>query len=366
MPSIVFFAELPDGASPREQARAMGRLYEEAGVSRIISRRDLVAIKLHVGEKGNKTYVKPELISELVKRVKASRAFPFLTDTCTLYRGQRENAIKHILLAHGHGFSIEKVGAPFIVADGLVGTTEMEVEIPGRMYQRVGVAREILNADALIAVSHPTGHPGTGMAACLKNLGMGLASRAGKMRQHSAIRPEVQEARCQNCGKCRRWCPHQAIVEKNGKSFILPERCIGCGECIALCRFDAVSFDFGIECAELQRRMVEHALGVLRGKEGKCFFFNVLVDMTKDCDCLGEAQRKIVPDMGILASQDPVALDKATLDLVKDRRGFNLGELSYPELNPMVQILYAQELGMGSTEYILERIEVEAKMPAST
>lgn len=358
MRPVVYFVPLEDGASPRHQANAIGRLYEVAEVSSKISRRDLVAIKLHVGEKGNKTYVKPELIAELVKKVKASRAFPFLTDTCTLYKGQRENAVKHILLAHGHGFSIERVGAPFVVADGLVGTTELEVPISGKVYKSVGIAREILNADALIAVSHPTGHPGTGMGACLKNLGMGLASRAGKMRQHSATRPQVREERCQNCGKCRRWCPVQAIVERNGRSFILGQECIGCGECIAVCRFEAVTFDFGVESGELQRRMVEHALGALQGKRGKCFFFNVLVDMTKDCDCFGEAQEKIVPDIGILGSDDPVALDMAALDLVKARSGLNLGELSYPQLDPMVQILYAQELGMGSADYILKEVQI--------
>lgn len=360
MEARVYFVELEDGASPRRQARAVGRLYEAAGVSRCISRRDLVAIKVHVGEKGNTTHVRPEVVAELVRKVKASRAFPFLTETSTLYRGRRENAVKHILLAHGHGFSIEKVGAPFIMADGLVGTTEAEVAIPGGISARVRVAREVLSADAILVVSHATGHPGTAMGACIKNLGMGLASRAGKMRQHSAVTPEVIRERCQNCGKCRRWCPAQAIEKQDGVSFILSEKCIGCGQCVALCRFDAVKYDFGRDSAELQRRMAEHALGALNGKKGKCFFFNVLVDMTKDCDCFNVAQKKILPDIGILGSQDPVALDKATLDVVRERAGADLGGLSYPELDPMVQILHAERLGMGTSKYVLEPIEIGA------
>lgn len=359
MEAKVYFVELQDGASPRVQARAIRRLYEAAGVSRFLSRRDLVAIKVHVGEKGNTTHVKPELVAELVKKVKASSALPFITETSTLYRGQRENAVKHILLAHGHGFSIERVGAPFILADGLVGTTEAEVRIQAEAgWIQVRVAREILSADALLVVSHPTGHPGTGMGGAIKNLGMGLASRAGKMRQHSAVRPEVLPERCSNCGKCRKWCPAQAVEERGGSSFIVSEKCLGCGQCIAVCRFDAIRYDFGVESSELQRRMVEHALGALQGKAGKSFFFNVLVEMTKDCDCFNVPQEKLVPDMGILGSQDPVALDKATLDMVSERAGADLGALSYPELDPMVQIEHAETLGMGTRNYFLEKVEM--------
>jgi uncharacterized Fe-S center protein len=355
MGSRVYFRELQDNSSAREQARAVGSLYQAAGVSNCISRRDLVAIKVHVGEKGNTTHVRPELLAELVRRVKRARAFPFLTETATLYRGQRDNGVKHILLAHGHGFSIERVGAPFILADGLVGNTEAEVRLPDG--ESVRVAKEILAADALLVVSHATGHPGTGMGACIKNLGMGLASRAGKMRQHSAVMPEIIPERCQNCGKCRRWCPAGAILEREGVSHILSQKCIGCGECLAVCRFDAVRYDFGRDSAELQRRMARHAMGVVLGKQGKCFFFNVLVDMTKDCDCFNVAQSKLLGDIGILASHDPVALDKATLDLVRERAGADLGAMSYPQLDPMVQILEAERLGMGSSSYTLERVE---------
>jgi uncharacterized Fe-S center protein len=356
MESRVFFVGVDDGASSKEQARAMGALFEAAEVASRIARRDLVAIKIHVGEQGNTTHMRPELVRELVQRVKGSRAFPFLTETSTLYKGQRENGIKHILLAHGHGFSIERVGAPFIMADGLVGNTEAQVEIQGELHRTVRVAREVLSADALLVVSHPTGHPGTGMGACLKNLGMGLASRMGKMRQHSAVMPEVISERCQLCKKCQRWCPQGAIEERGGVSIILEEKCIGCGECLAVCRFDAVRYDFGTESAELQRSMVEHAWGAVKDKAGKCFYFNVLVDMTKDCDCFGTKQKKILPDLGILGSEDPVALDAATLEITREKAGKDLGDLSYPHLDPMVQILHAEKLGMGSARFALEKV----------
>lgn len=356
MGSKVYYVEVQDGLSAKEQAKAIGRLYDAAGVSSRISRRDLVAIKVHVGEKGNVTHVKPELVKELVKKVKASRAFPFITETCTLYMGQRENAVKHALLAHGHGFSIQRTGAPFIMADGLVGTSEVEVEIPGELSQTVKVAKEAVTADALLVVSHATGHMGTGFGACIKNVGMGLASRMGKMRQHSSIKPQVIADRCQLCKKCQRWCPQRAIEEREGVSFIIMERCIGCGECLAVCRFDAIRYDFRKESATLQKSMAEHALGVIKDKRNKCFFFNVLLDMTKDCDCLHTPQEKIMPDIGILGSDDPVAVDMATLDITKERAGSDISRLSYPALDPMVQILHAERLGLGSSRYTLERI----------
>ncbi len=357
MSSWVYLVEVRDGATPKEQAKAVGRLYEAADVASRISQRELVAIKVHVGEKGNRTHVRPQVVAELVRRVKGSRAFPFLTETSTLYRGQRGNAIQHILLAHGHGFSIERVGAPFVMADGLVGNTEMEVEIPGELHSRVQIAREILAADALLVVSHATGHIGTGFGACIKNLGMGLASRAGKMRQHSSIMPQVDPQKCQLCGKCRKWCPKGAIEEREESSYILQEACIGCGQCLAVCRFDAIRYNWGKESAQLQRSMAEYAMGALVHKEGKCFFFNVLVDMTKECDCMPTAQKKILPDIGILGSTDPVAVDMATLDLTREVGGKDLAALSHPHLDPMVQLRHAERIGMGSTSYRLKRID---------
>jgi uncharacterized Fe-S center protein len=335
----------------------MGRLCQAAGVSSLVSRKDLVAIKVHVGEKGNRTHVKPDLVRELVRRLKSAKALPFLTETSTLYRGQRDNAVNHILLAHGHGFSIEKVGAPFIPADGLVGTSETEVEIGGELHERVKVAREVQAADALMVVSHATGHLGTGLAACLKNLGMGLTSRMGKMRQHSSVMPEVIAERCRLCKKCEKWCPRDAIEEREGASYIVREQCIGCGECLAVCRFDAVRYDWGTESGELQQSIAEHAFGVIKEKTGKSFFFNVLIDMTRDCDCGHGDPRRVMPDVGILGSEDPVAVDMATLDVTRDRTGTDLARLSHPHIDPMVQLLHAQKLGMGTTRYALEPVD---------
>ena len=357
MTAKVFFLRLPDNAPVKEQALAIGKLYDAAGAAAVVARKDFVAIKLHVGEKNNDTHVKPEIIRELVDKVRIAGGEPFLTETSTLYKGERENAVKHLMQAQRHGFGIDRIGAPFIMADGLTGNTEYEVTINGQLHEKVKVAREVMAADALIVVSHPTGHMEAGLGACIKNMGMGLASRMGKMRQHSSILPSVNSSRCKYCQKCGRWCPQDAIIEKNGKAFIVADKCIGCGECIAVCRYDAVKFDWGAESGVMQRSMAEHAYGVTKEKAGKCFFFNVLVGMTKDCDCFNVAQPKLIPDLGLLASNDPIAIDKATLDLTAKVHGKTLVQLSYKHHDGLTQLEHGAKIGMGSLDY--ELIEVK-------
>ncbi|MDD4600660.1 Electron transport complex subunit RsxB [bioreactor metagenome] len=353
MSSKVYFIPLADGQTEADQANAMGKLFELSDAASVVAENDFVAIKLHVGEHMNTTHIKPELIREIVERIKLKGALPFLTETSTLYKGERENAVKHLLHAHRHGFGIDNVGAPFIMADGLSGTSEYEVAINGKLHKSVKVAREIMTADAMIVVSHPTGHVAAGLGACIKNLGMGLASRMGKMRQHSNMSPEVLNDSCKFCQKCIKWCPENAIVEKDGRAFIMTEKCIGCGECLAVCRFDAVKYDWGAESGFMQRSMAEHAYGVAKEKDGKCIFINVLVDMTKDCDCFNVKQEKMIPDIGILASTDPVAVDKATMDLTAKAHGKNLAEMAYKHHDAMIQIHHAAEIGMGSIDYEL-------------
>lgn len=355
----VYLVPVSDGASLAEQCAAMAKAYEAIGADQAIARRDFVAIKIHVGEKKNTTHIKPEVIKVLVDKVHARRGQAFLTETSTLYKGERENAVKHILHAHRHGFSIENTGAPFIMSDGLAGNTEYEIAIDGELHQSVKVAREIVAADAMLVVSHPTGHPAAGLGACIKNLGMGLASRMGKMRQHSSMLPEVNTKACQYCQKCIKWCPEDAIIEQKGKAYIVSEKCIGCGECLAVCRFDAVKYDWNAESGFMQRSMAEHAYGIVKDKQsqGKVIYFNVMVDMTKDCDCFSVPQEKCIPDMGILVSADPVAIDKATLDLTREAHGQSLAELSYAHHDALIQIAHGAKIGMGTMDYELIVVE---------
>ena len=357
MKPTVYLATVADGAPVADQAMALSTVLAATRFSKRLRQLDMLAIKVHVGEKNNATHVKPELAAEVVKIAEVAGAQPFITDTATLYKGERENAIKHTIHAYRHGFHYRRTGAPFIAVDGLSGTDEAEVTIGGELHDSVKVAGQILLADAMVVISHATGHMGSGIGAAIKNVGMGLSSRSGKMRQHSSITPEVEPDTCENCGKCRKWCPTDTISEQEGVSYIAQENCIGCGECIAVCRYGAVKYDYEIESAILQRSMAEHAAGVVRHFGSKAVYLNVMVDMTRDCDCLNEKQKKAVPDIGVLGSTDIVAVDQATLDLTTRAHGANLAEKFHPALDPAIQIAHAEKMGLGSRHYRLEEID---------
>jgi uncharacterized Fe-S center protein len=352
----VHFIPVGPASEAAERAAALTRLLAGVRECAVFAPAERVAVKTHVGEHKNVTHVKPELIKLVVDWVKTSGARPFLTETATLYKGERSDAISHLEHAFRHGFTYERTGAPFIMSDGLLGNTEIEVPIPGRLEKTVLIAREAVLADGLVAISHPTGHLGMGLGACIKNLGMGLASRIGKMRQHSSMNPRVIPAVCTLCGSCLKWCPEDAIIERDGKAFIIIEKCTGCGECLAVCNFDAVEYDWGAESAELQKSAAEHAYGAVIGKPGKCVYLNALIDMTGDCDCMALTQKKIIPDIGFLLSLDPVAIDQATLDLTARANQKDLGRKSFPRLDPTVQISHAEAIGMGTREYELVKL----------
>ncbi|MDP3057981.1 MAG: DUF362 domain-containing protein, partial [bacterium] len=296
----VYLIRVEDGCTLEEQALALNRLYVHCQVDSLIDAKDFVAIKLSVGEENNDTHLKGALAKVLVDHVYRKKAYPFLAETSTLYKGERMNAVKHSMHAHKHGFGIEEIGAPFIMVDGLLGNSEIDVKIDGELFKSVKIAREAVLSDVIITLSHPTGHMVTGLGSCLKNLGMGLASRMGKMRQHSALKPEVIRSKCTACLKCIEWCPEDVITEDAGKARIDAQKCIGCGECLAVCRFDAIKYDWNADPSYLQKAMAEYAYGSLHNKLKKSFHFSVLVDMTKDCDCMSRKQHKIIPDLGIL------------------------------------------------------------------
>jgi uncharacterized Fe-S center protein len=350
----VYFVELPPESSLEQRLAATQRILEACGLPSVVAPRDRTAVKIHVGEKHNTTHVAPAIVRAVVEAVKRAGGSPFLTETSTLYKGERSNAVDHLRQAFAHGFGFEAIGAPFIMADGLTGNSEVEVAIKGELFDRVAVAREVLLADSLLAVTHATGHLGNGLGAAIKNLGMGLASRMGKLRQHSSLKPTVDPRACTFCAKCLKWCPAEAIVERGGKAFIVSEVCIGCGECLAVCRFDAVRHDWGPDIELLQRREAEHALGVIQDKRDKLLVLSYLTDMTKDCDCMARAQERLQPDLGVLACRDPVAVDQAALDLTRERFGSSLAEAGWPAIDATVQLAHGERIGLGSRTYRLE------------
>lgn len=334
------------------------KLFKAGGFSRYFKENDFTAVKVHVGEGINNTHLTAPCIKGLVDELKTLKTKPFITDTSTLYTGRRHNAIDHTVLAAERGYDTAGLGIPFIATDGLFGTSETAVEINGELNKEVFIAYDIVRCQSLLSIAHFTGHIATCEAATLKTLGMGCASRKGKMRQHAALKPSVTD-KCTRCGECFKHCPANAITIDKVKAHIDADKCIGCAECVAVCRFDAVQYDWDAENEMLQKNVAEHAKGALKGKEGRAAFFNYIISVTQDCDCFDEADmRKIVDDIGILASSDPLAVDKASLDLVEERGGKNLAALiGNSKLDPRYQIEHAEKIGMGSTKY--ELIEVD-------
>lgn len=353
--ALVHFVRVTPGEPPGSVEDKVGRLFDAAGLGELIEAGDLVAVKVHIGEKGNRTHVPARYVRPVVERVRERGGKPFLTDTNTLYRGMRSDAVDHMTLAEEHGFSLREAGAPFVVADGLLGHEEMEVEIEGEFYERVSVAGVLADVQAIMAISHLTGHPLTGFGGTLKNLGMGFSSRKGKLAQHSKMPPRVDPEKCEGCGTCLRWCPVGAI-EMRGKVASIDEgRCISCGECLAVCRFGAVTFNWDQGSEVLQKRMVEHAFGAVKGRKAGYVLF--LTSVTKGCDCFNDPGEPLFPDVGILASKDPVALDQAGLDLVEQETGKPLSQWAYPQVDPNVQLEHAERMGMGSRKYELREVK---------
>ena len=349
----VYFYPISPKSNLTERITAMGTIVQQDIFEKTIDKKDRIGIKTHVGEVHNTTHISPDIIKVIVQQTKKLNALPFITETSTLYAGPRSNAVQHILHAYEHGFSIEKVGAPFIMADGLMGNSELSVSIPGKLYSTVNIARDAVLCDSMIVVSHPTGHIVAGIGAAIKNLGMGLSSRKGKLQQHSSVKPSIVSSKCTFCKHCIKACPVQAITKKDKKAYIDEEKCIGCGECIAECNFNAVHFNYGVQSVELQKRMAEYALGSVISKPDKFLFINALIDMTSQCDCMAIKQYPLIPDVGILLSNDPVAIDQATLDLTKEMNGEDLGTMSQKHLNPEIQLEHAEDIGLGTRKYDL-------------
>ncbi|MCU0917213.1 MAG: DUF362 domain-containing protein [Planctomycetes bacterium] len=358
MAAKVYFTEASIDEGEQVLSEKARRLFLAGKFGKCFQKGDFTAVKVHVGEEGNTTYIKAPCLKGLVEELQKLKTKPFITDTSTLYTGRRHNAIDHTILATDRGFGVLGLGIPFLAPDGLFGTAETPVRIDGELEKEVSIAADIVRCQSILSVAHFTGHCATCAGATLKTLGMGCASRKGKMRQHSALKPKIKKGKCARCGVCESHCPTGAITRDKLQAHIDQDKCIGCAECVAMCRFDAVEYDWKQESEILQKSVAEHALGVLRGKEGRAVFFNFLVSMTRDCDCFDQAHMPtMVPDIGIVASTDPVAVDRAAIEMVETRGGQKLATLiGNARLDWRFQIEHAVRIGLGRAEY--ECIEV--------
>jgi len=352
MAAKVYFIQADDNEKDESLCGRLEKLVRGENLLGFLADRDFTAVKTHFGESSDLGYIRPVFAGMLGGVIKEAGGLPYLTETSTLYKGNRDNAVKHIAHAHAQGFDFTATGMPIIMADGLFGDEECNVSISGKIYRSVHIAALFAKCNALVVLSHFTGHMGAGFGATLKNLGLGCASRKGKMAQHSTAKPKIHKKACTGCGVCADWCPEAAISLVDEKAVIDRGKCIGCGQCLAMCRFDAVKYNWGATYEDLQKKIVEHAMGVYALHRDKSLYVNIATRVSKDCDCMPGSFEKIVPDVGIFVSRDPVAVDAACLDRVEASAGKALEQLAY-DVPTRLQLDYARELGFGNPDYEL-------------
>lgn len=355
--SKVFFADYYSTQKNDNLSVRIKRLCDKAGFSTLINQNELVAVKLHFGEKGNITYLHPVNIRQIIDKIKEYGGKPFLTDTNTLYSGSRTNTVDHIQSAIENGFSYSVVGAPIVIADGMYSKNSVDVEVDLNHYKEVKIGGEIYHSDAMIVVSHFKGHGMAGFGGVIKNLAMGCATAPGKQMQHSDVLPTVNENECIGCRKCYANCRVKAIEMVNKAAYINHDICYGCGECVTVCPTRAIDVQWESDSEIFAEKMAEYAFGAIKNKKGKVGFITFVSNITPICDCVGFSSRPIVHDLGILSSTDPVALEQACMDLVKMEFG---GKNPFDEIHPHIRsehiIEYAEKIEMGSRDYELIRI----------
>ncbi len=352
MKSKVYFVPVSRDEDNDSLARKTERIFLRLGLEEKIEKNSFVGIKMHFGEKGNTGYIKPSWLIRLIDRLKKNKAKIFLTDTNTLYIGSRSNSVDHLRLASDHGFSLDELGIPVIIADGLIGRDSDEVEIGLDRVKSAKIGSAFLNTDLLLCLSHFTGHVLTGFGAAIKNLGMGCASRAGKLEQHSDVHPWVNPKICTNCSICLDYCPADAIEQGDGSAHIIEEKCIGCGECLVVCTVGAVKMRWDGDELRVQEKMAEYASAVFRSINKGAGFISYLIQVTKDCDCMSKDGKAIAGDLGLLGSLDPVAIDKASADLLIDKSGKDFLRAAH-NVDWSVQLKHGQKIGLGSMDYEL-------------
>lgn len=368
--SRVHLLRLKDGLD--DLPAGLEDLLEASGVGDIVSPNEVVAVKLHFGESRETGHVRPRFIRRIVAWLAKRGVRPFVTDTNTLYRGSRSDTVAHLMTAAEHGFTLAAIGAPIVIADGLRGTNEIRLPVGGSFVEEAPFASDLVKADSILSVAHFKGHELSGFGGAIKNLGMGGASRAGKLEQHSTTKPYVRP-NCVACGACALWCPADAISISKAAA-IDTGKCIGCGECIAVCPEGAVGIRWNESTDTFQRKMVEYLAAIARVKRGRIGYVNFLTDVHPVCDCYGTAKVAIVPDIGVAASMDPVAIDQASYDLVNEAPVAKGGELSaayrrggdkfrdlHPEVDPTTQLRHGEVMGLGTRNYELVEISDSAR-----
>lgn len=370
--SKVYFADFRTEAFGEGLPSKLKRLAKAAGIGTIDMDEKFVAIKMHFGEMGNISYLRPNYAKAVADLIKELGGKPFLTDCNTMYPGFRKNAIEHLYCAWENGFTPLSAGCPIIIGDGLKGTDDVAVPVAGGVHTKEArIGRAIMDADIFISLTHFKGHEMTGFGGALKNIGMGSGSRAGKKDQHSNGKPIINEENCRGCKKCMRECANNGLVfdEATKKMHVNQNNCVGCGRCLGACNFDAIEFSNNQALEILNAKMAEYTKAVVDGRPN--FHMSLIVDVSPYCDCHPENDAPILPDIGMFASFDPVALDQACVDacmkaepLPNSVLGYNVSSHGFhdhhdhfknttPESEWESQLAHAEKIGLGSRKYEL-------------
>ncbi len=371
----VYFTDFRTKAFGDGLPTKLKKLIRQAGIEKMDLQDKFVAIKMHFGELGNISFLRPNYARAVVEVVKELGGKPFLTDCNTMYPGSRKNALEHLYCAWQNGFTPMTVDCPILIGDGLKGTDDVGVPVQGGEYvKEARIGRAIMDADVFISLTHFKGHEMTGFGGAIKNIGMGCGSRAGKTEQHSNGQPEIDAALCRGCRKCQRECANQGLVfdESARKMTVDPAHCVGCGRCLGACNFDAISFGNSAAIQELNCRMAEYTKAVVDGRPN--FHISLVVDVSPNCDCHCENDAPILPNLGMFASFDPLALDQACADacmaaspLPGSQLADHMNQPGFvdhhdhflnttPESEWRSCLEHAEKIGLGTREYELIRM----------
>lgn len=370
--SKVYFTDMRTGYAGESMPEKLKRLAKTAGISKIDMDGKFVAIKMHFGELGNISFLRPNYARAIVDLVKELGGKPFLTDCNTMYPGYRKNALEHLETAWQNGFSPLAVGCPIIIGDGLKGTDDIAVPVEGGEFTKEAyIGRAVMDADVFISLTHFKGHEMTGFGGAIKNVGMGCGSRAGKTDQHSSGKPQIDSETCRGCKACLKECANGGLVfeEAKKKMTVNLDKCVGCGRCIGGCNFDAISFDNDQAITVLNSKMAEYTKAVLHGRPN--FHLSLAIEISPYCDCHSENDAPILPNIGMFASFDPVALDQACADaclkadpIKNSVLGDNMAKSDFcdhhdhfinttPESEWETQLSHGEKIGLGSRKYEL-------------
>jgi uncharacterized protein len=369
--SIVYFTDLRTNASIN-LLKKLENLVKKAGIDIIEFDKKITAIKIHFGEPGNLAYLRPNFAAVLVRYLKSLGAKPFLTDANTLYFGRRANAIDHIKAAYENGFNPLAVDCPVIIADGLRGSDYTEVKIDLEYCKTAKIGKALMDADIIVTMNHFKGHEMTGFGGALKNIGMGGASVGGKLELHSSSAPKIVEENCTGCRVCERYCAQDAIAVGRDKiAHIDIEKCVGCGQCVAVCQYDSAQVVWQDATESANCKIAEYSLAVL--KEKPHFHVSFIMNVSPNCDCWNFNDYPLVPDIGIAASFDPVALDQACADMVikapalpgssicanhehGNMSGVDKFKMAHPNTHWEAGLDHAEKIGLGTRSYEIVKL----------